>query len=189
MLSSSPWSSEKTSFYVTSSFPAVPDSPLPESRGLGKQSRWAPSISPPFFFYFHSFLIIIARGTAIPMFFFFNVVTREVTALRMLHVRGTCLYAAQPMSAAKETSSKAMKSQHLLGMPNLLQICRSAGLPQSVCVHPANVSPTNHFKFVQDAWTGDSVGHQKFGEHRSSEYISTAPARAAGRSQTTQSGF
>lgn len=139
-------------------------------------------------FYFHSF-IIIARGTAIPMFFFFNVVTREATALCVLHVRGTRLYAAQPMSAAKETSSKAMKSQHLLGMPNLLQICRSAGLPQSVCVRPANISPINHFKFVQDAWTGDGAGHQKFGECRSSESISTAPARAAGRSQTTQSGF
>lgn len=186
MLSSSPWSSGKTLFYVTISLPVVPDSALPESRGLGKQSRWAPSFSPPFIF---TRLLLLPEGQPSPCSFFFNVVTREATALCVLHVRGTRLYAAQPMSAAKETSSKAMKSQHLLGMPNLLQICRSAGLPQSVCVRPANISPINHFKFVQDAWTGDGAGHQKFGECRSSESISTAPARAAGRSQTTQSGF
>lgn len=183
MLSSSPWSSEKTLFYVTSSL--VPDSTLPESRGLGKQSRWAPGFSPPFIF---TRLLLLPEGQPSPCSFFLMLWQGKWQLCACYVLRGTCLYAAQPMSAAKETSSRAMKSQHLLGMPNLLQICRSAGLLQSVCIRPANISPTNHFKFVQDAWTGDGVGHQKFGEHRSSEYISTAPARAAGRSQTTQSG-
>lgn len=44
----------------------------------------------------------------------------------------------------------------------------------------ASGRPTNHFNFVQDAWTGNGVGHQKFKECRSSEYISSAPAHAAG---------
>lgn len=40
--------------------------------------------------------------------FFFNVVTREATTLRMPCVRGTWLHAAQPMSAAKETQPKRL---------------------------------------------------------------------------------
>lgn len=48
------------------------------------------------------------------MFFFlhcyFSVVTREATALHMPHGRCTCLYAAQPAPAAKQTSCKASLS-------------------------------------------------------------------------------
>lgn len=174
MHSSSPWSREKTSFYVMTSLPAVPDCVLPESQRWGK-SQWA-QLFPPFIF---SHLSYIA------MFLFFFCCNKGTDSFararckRPMSIHSPANIGSQKDTAKKISPKVSASFKHVRFAVNML-----------ISWAPAiGLSPTNHDKFVQDGWKGNSVGHQKFKDCRSSACISSTPVRAAERSPAALSDF